>query len=70
MSNHTDRQRRELLQGVGNILSQCADDPNTLQAVIDNWEPALTPTLIFIAVNERQMNRKLAEHINDLEQGV
>lgn len=70
MSSHTDRQRRDLLQGVGNILDMAADDPHTLQAVIDNWEPALTPTLVFIAVNERQMNRKLAEHINDLEQGV
>lgn len=70
MSSHTDRQRRDLLQGVGNILDMAADDPHTLQAVIDNWGPALTPALVFIAVNERQMNRKLAEHINDLEQGV
>lgn len=69
MSNHKDNQRRDLLQGVGNILDQCADNPDALQAAIENWEPALTPTLLFIAVNERQMNQKLAEHINRLEQG-
>lgn len=70
MSSHTERQRRELLQGVGKLLDMAADDPDALHTATHNWPTELIPTLVFTATNERQMNRKLAEHINDLEQGV